>query len=236
LGVRGWSDYTRERDPNHHFTILELVFKNLEDIPFYNHMKFQKYPLCKGSLNVSNIQKPLIFPLWEYKELVHGYIRWEYREYIKWAAIRSDRTTYIIYTNPVMWMDDIDDYIDLLTAYLEIDSEQELMDFVTGLRQHKANSRIAWEAVELLQKMLIECGFDPGSIDGRYGILTEKALAELLIKLGYLSVYQTENVSGEIYKSLKVFQNQSGLSLTGRCDKETIEMLKKEYLKITDRN
>lgn len=223
----------RERDPMHDFTILEMQFKNREDIPFINKNTLQRYPCCVGSLmfetEMTDSEKTQVFPLWLYKALEHGQVmNWKHREYIAWYGIRYDHTVFIIYTIPTAWMDSVPEYADMLHQYLSADTPDKLNRFIQKLKESRSQSPIAYEHVQDLQAMLVDLGFDPGPVDGKYGRKTENALAGLLFQLGYLKSPEAE--LKDIHLALKEFQSKHSLSETGRCDKASIAVLQRTYL------
>jgi len=225
----GWQ--RRERDPMHEYTILELQFNDRTDIPNFNAQTIQLYQLCAGTSDLEDLtaaEKTSIFPVWEYRELVHLHeINWRYREYIKWHGIRYDNKVYILYTIPVANMDELDDHFVLFTEYIQADTETKIQDFITRLGSNKEKSHIAYESVKDLQSMLKRTGFNPGSVDGIYGSATEKALIALLVRIGCLDSNNLEK--NQLREALKAFQGEHNLAQTGRCEKPTIDMLEKVW-------
>ena len=214
----------KQRDPMHHFTILELTFRERADIPLADTTDVQRFPECDG---LNGNERALVFPLWRYRNLVHHSVRWEHREYIRWYAIRHGRKVFVLYTIPVKWMPEIDKHAQMLYDYLTSATEEEMVDFVRGLTDSKASAPVAYDTVEHLQKTLARLGFDPGTADGYFGSKSEGALAALLTTLGY-PVANEPNLQG-IRTALRAFQGQAGLPATGRCEAETIRALEEAY-------
>ncbi len=222
----------RERDPMHRFTILELKYKNKKDIPFADNQNIQIYPICASLLYFEKLHKHMktqVFPLWNYKELVHHKIYWDHREYIEWYGIRYKNSVFLIYTIPTMWMKDIPKYASILNEYLLANTEEKMQLFIQSLIESKSKY-LLYTSIKDAQKMLGDLGFYQGSIDGIYGTKTEKALIELLVKLGYLN-FDNANFD-QVQHALKSFQKNNKLVQSGYYDKETINMLKKNYLNL----
>lgn len=223
------------QDPYHDLSIIELLFKDENDTHFYNDKDIiQIFPDCGGTKNITVSDIPNIFPLWNYKDLVAGDVRWEYREYIEWYAIRYDKKVFIIYGMRLGNMDGIKSYVEMLYSYLIAESEDEMNGLIRELHANKIKAPVAYDSVKFLQSTLLKCGFDPGEIDGKYGEDTESALAKLLIHIGYIDssiTHSNISLSHMIRMATRKFQKDNGLLITGRCGIDTIMAMSKSFTK-----
>ena len=223
------------QDPYHDLSIIELSFKDENDIHNFNSSDIiQIFPDCAGTKNITVFDVPNIFPLWDYKELVAGDIKWEYREYIEWYAIRYNKKVFIIYGMRLGNMNGIKDYVVMLYSYLIAESENEMDGLIRELHANKIKAPVAYDSVKYLQSTLLKCGFDPGDIDGKYGEDTENALIKLLIYIGYIDssiIHSNISISHMIRMATRKFQKDNGLLITGRCSVDTVKAMNNTFIK-----
>ena len=221
-------------DPFHDLSIIELSFKDENDIHNINSDDIiQIFPDCAGTKNITVSDIPNIFPLWDYKELVPGDVKWEYREYIEWYAIRYGKKVFIVYGMRLGNMDGIKDNVGMLYSYLIAESGNEMNGLIRELHANKIKAPVAYDSVKYLQSTLLKCGFDPGEIDGKYGEDTENALIKLLIYIGYIDsgiIHSNISISHMIRMATLKFQKDKGLLITGRCSIDTVKAMGNSFI------
>jgi hypothetical protein len=215
-----------ERDPMHWFSLLEIDFCRAEDIPEYNGRPTQVYPNSRCSDCKAPPPDGLVFPLWEYRAMVHyAEIDWRHLEYIDWCAVRSGSRLFVVYTIPTNMMSELPPMTRLLGRFLNADTPAAKDSVVAVIRAHRERAQVDYDTVKDLQELLKRAGFFTDIVDGVWGYPTEDGLKKLLQSRGLWTVAPEKSGLGAQVAVLREFQRQRHLPVTGRCDPATLAAL-----------